>query len=71
MVSNRFHGFLKPAPFGWPFGEKPMKQPCVYIVATSLTEGSNTGVTANLPRRSFGRFLRVIASAAKQSIGTA
>ena len=48
-----------------------MKQPCVYIVANKRYGTLNTGVTANLPRRAFGRFLRVIASAAKQSIGTA
>src|SRR5260370_14863661 len=32
---------------------KPMKQPCVYIVASRRHGTLYTGVTANLPRRAF------------------
>src|SRR5258708_6590615 len=34
-------------------GTKPMKQPCVYIVASRRHGTLYTGVTANLPRRAF------------------
>jgi len=34
-------------------GRKPMKQPCVYIMASQRHGTLYTGVTANLPRRAF------------------